>query len=93
VDIKILIATVITLGGKTSVPLDWILDRKRYNDRRATRRGPNDADPRRAPAGADAAPVDPREPRAERPASPTPPRSPSSRVRAGKPRPRAFLAH
>jgi lipopolysaccharide/colanic/teichoic acid biosynthesis glycosyltransferase len=59
VDIKILIATVITLGGKTSVPLDWILDRKRYNDRRATRRGPNDADPRRAPAGADAAPVDP----------------------------------
>jgi hypothetical protein len=47
VDLKILVATAITLGGKTSVPLDWILDRKRYNDRRQTRRGP---EPRRSAA-------------------------------------------
>jgi hypothetical protein len=40
VDLKILIATVVTLGGKFSVPLDWILARHRYNDRRRVRRLP-----------------------------------------------------
>jgi lipopolysaccharide/colanic/teichoic acid biosynthesis glycosyltransferase len=42
VDLKIVFATIVTLGGKTSVPLDWILERKRYNDRRQSRRSPDD---------------------------------------------------
>jgi lipopolysaccharide/colanic/teichoic acid biosynthesis glycosyltransferase len=46
VDVKIFLATIITLGGKTSVPLDWILDRQSYNDRRRARRAPDDHGPR-----------------------------------------------
>jgi lipopolysaccharide/colanic/teichoic acid biosynthesis glycosyltransferase len=38
VDFKILLATVVTLGGKWSVPLDWILARQKYNDRRRSQR-------------------------------------------------------
>jgi lipopolysaccharide/colanic/teichoic acid biosynthesis glycosyltransferase/carbonic anhydrase/acetyltransferase-like protein (isoleucine patch superfamily) len=40
VDIKIVLATIVTLGGKWSVPLDWILSRSKYHDRRRSRRGP-----------------------------------------------------
>ncbi len=38
VDLKIVLATFVTLGGKWSVPLDWILARQKYNDRRRVRR-------------------------------------------------------
>jgi lipopolysaccharide/colanic/teichoic acid biosynthesis glycosyltransferase len=44
VDLKIILATIVTLGGKWSVPLDWILSRSKYHDRRRSRRGP-DPDP------------------------------------------------
>jgi len=36
-DLKILIATVVTLGGRTSVPLSWLLPRSRFYDRRDRR--------------------------------------------------------
>jgi len=39
VDLKIVLATIVTLGGKWSVPLDWILSRNKYHDRRRSRRG------------------------------------------------------
>jgi hypothetical protein len=45
VDLKIVLATIVTLGGKWSVPLDWILSRSKYHDRRRSRRGPG-PDPR-----------------------------------------------
>ena len=45
VDLKIVLATIATIGGKSSVPLDWILSRSKYHDRRRSRRGP-DADAR-----------------------------------------------
>jgi lipopolysaccharide/colanic/teichoic acid biosynthesis glycosyltransferase len=45
VDLKIVLATIATLGGKWSVPLDWILSRSKYHDRRRSRRGPADARP------------------------------------------------
>ena len=41
VDLKIVLATIVTLGGKWSVPLDWILSRQRFNDRRRVRRLPD----------------------------------------------------
>jgi lipopolysaccharide/colanic/teichoic acid biosynthesis glycosyltransferase len=40
VDLKIVLATIVTLGGKWSVPLDWILSRNKFHDRRRNRRGP-----------------------------------------------------
>jgi len=40
VDLKIVLATIVTLGGKWSVPLDWILSRNKFHDRRRKRRGP-----------------------------------------------------
>jgi len=45
VDLKIVLATIATLGGKWSVPLDWILSRSKYHDRRRSRRNPADARP------------------------------------------------
>jgi lipopolysaccharide/colanic/teichoic acid biosynthesis glycosyltransferase len=41
IDLKIVLATIVTLGGKWSVPLDWILSRSKYHDRRRTRRDPD----------------------------------------------------
>jgi lipopolysaccharide/colanic/teichoic acid biosynthesis glycosyltransferase len=38
VDLKIVLATFVTLGGKWSVPLDWILARQKFNDRRRSQR-------------------------------------------------------
>ena len=38
VDLKIVLATLVTLGGKWSVPLDWILARQKFNDRRRSQR-------------------------------------------------------
>jgi lipopolysaccharide/colanic/teichoic acid biosynthesis glycosyltransferase len=49
VDLKIVLATIVTLGGKWSVPLDWILSRNQYYDRRRARR---DADAKPLPRGA-----------------------------------------
>jgi lipopolysaccharide/colanic/teichoic acid biosynthesis glycosyltransferase len=43
VDLKILLATVVTLGGKWSVPLDWILSRHRFHDRRRATRNEHSA--------------------------------------------------
>jgi len=65
VDVKIFLATIITLGGKTSVPLDWILDRKRYNDRRRTRRSPDEGGWRSTPPSADQATSAPPAPESE----------------------------
>jgi lipopolysaccharide/colanic/teichoic acid biosynthesis glycosyltransferase len=49
VDLKIVLATIVTLGGKWSVPLDWILARSKYHDRRRGRRDPDaDVNPRLA---------------------------------------------
>jgi len=51
VDVKIVLATIVTLGGKWSVPLDWILARSQYHDRRRGRRDPA-ADPKPLARGA-----------------------------------------
>jgi hypothetical protein len=51
IDLKIVLATIVTLGGKWSVPLDWILARSKYHDRRRSRRDP-DADPKPLARGA-----------------------------------------
>jgi lipopolysaccharide/colanic/teichoic acid biosynthesis glycosyltransferase len=52
VDIKIALATVVTLGGKWSVPLDWILARQKYNDRRRSQRQTQGAGEQRVAPGA-----------------------------------------
>ena len=39
-DLKILAATVVTLGGRGHVPLSWMIPPHKYNDRRRSRREP-----------------------------------------------------
>ncbi len=44
VDLKIVIATIITLGGRTCVPLSWIIPPQDFYDRRGSRRDRDHAD-------------------------------------------------
>jgi lipopolysaccharide/colanic/teichoic acid biosynthesis glycosyltransferase len=46
VDLKILVATLVSLGGKWSVPLSWIVAPRLYFERRRSPRDPDLADAR-----------------------------------------------
>jgi lipopolysaccharide/colanic/teichoic acid biosynthesis glycosyltransferase len=39
-DLKLLVATVVTLGGRGHVPLSWMISPHKYHDRRRSRREP-----------------------------------------------------